>query len=76
MYSERLEHKEWPDELRSLGILPPDELLELYQLLPVDQQEQVLGRASALRYGPTGMSDNEATLAAIQERYTADLSPQ
>lgn len=53
---------------RDFGILPAEELVEMYGSLTPDELEVVNGRAVVLRYGPTGMNYTEAVLAAMQER--------
>lgn len=73
MNPEMISSAEFPEDLRKLGILPASELVELYFLLPEEQQQEINARADALRHSPTGMDPAEATISAIQERYLADL---
>ncbi|HSX14734.1 MAG TPA: hypothetical protein VLE72_02380 [Candidatus Saccharimonadales bacterium] len=59
--------------LRALGVIPAEELLDEFGKLTDEQKAVVIDRAIFLRYGPTGMNDAEAIVAAMQEWHDGKL---
>lgn len=65
--------EERDDALREKGVLPPEELLAEFETLSSTDRDRVTNRAQTMRFGPTGMNDADALVAAMQQFHNGEL---
>ena len=60
------------ESLAEFKLSTTQELIDAYMALSDEGKAPVHERATHLRFGPTGMNDGEAILAAMAEKMSAD----